>query len=129
MPAAIKLSLDDQVRIKIKRWILASGKTQVEIAAAIGHDRSWLSRYMSGEYDADLTTLEALAQLFGQSIATLFLPPGKAVTVLNDDETRLIENCRASPPRSRQTLLAVSEETSKPARLQTPNRPPRARAG
>lgn len=64
-----QLSLDDEVRIKVKRWILASGFTYASIATRIGKDQSWLSRYMLGDRDADLTTLDALARLFGQASA------------------------------------------------------------
>ena len=132
MTAMPTLSLDERARLQLKRWRYATGRdemTQAAMAAAIGKDQSWLSRYWTGTYDADLETLDALARVFGHSIAEVFLPPGKPTAVVSDDETRLLENFRACGTRARQTLLAVSDVMSRSERRPGRNRPPHEQAG
>jgi predicted transcriptional regulator len=52
------LTLDQVARDRIKHWIVSTGVTQTELAARIGRTQAWMSRYLSGEFDADLETLQ-----------------------------------------------------------------------
>ena len=97
------MSLDETARSQIRRWIDTTGFTQTQLATAIGRNQAWMSRYLAGEFDADLSTLEQMAGVFSHTIAELLLVPPQA------DEARLILNYRACRPDARQTLLAVSD--------------------
>jgi transcriptional regulator with XRE-family HTH domain len=53
----------------------ATRLTQTGLATRIGRNQVWVHRYLHGEGDADLATLERIAQVFGR---TLLEPPRRA---------------------------------------------------
>jgi transcriptional regulator with XRE-family HTH domain len=110
------MSLDETARSQIRRWIDTTGLTQTQLATAIGRNQAWMSRYLAGEFDADLTTLEQMAGVFSHTIAELLLVPPQP------DEARLILNYRACRPDARQTLLQVSDAMSSRVRARGKSR-------
>jgi transcriptional regulator with XRE-family HTH domain len=84
----VPLSLDQLARDRIKSWVASTGVTQTELAERIGRNQAWMSRYLKGEFDADLDTLQKIAACFGFSlIALLDLPR-------DPHEARLVEEFR-----------------------------------
>jgi transcriptional regulator with XRE-family HTH domain len=104
------MSLDETARTQIRRWLDGTGQTQTELATALGRTQAWMSRYLAGEFDADLTTLERMARYFGHNIIALLSVPQEP------DEARLILNYRACRPQAREILLTVSDHMSAPTR-------------
>ena len=95
----VPLTIDQQARERIKAWVASTGVTQTELADRIGRNQAWMSRYLKGEFDADMETLQKIAGIFGFSlIALLNLPT-------DPHEARLVEEFRALPPRGRASLL------------------------
>jgi transcriptional regulator with XRE-family HTH domain len=92
-------TLDQQARERIRQWIATTGVTQAELGTRIGRNQAWMSRYLKGEFDADLTTLDRMAQMFGFNLSALLNLPSDPF------EARLIEEVRALPPKTRATLL------------------------
>lgn len=111
-------TLDQQARERIRQWIATTGVTQAELGARIGRNQAWMSRYLKGEFDADLTTLDRMAQMFGFTLVGLLNLPSDPF------EARLIEEVRALPPKTRQTLLEML--TSLRQTQQRKRRPPRS---
>jgi transcriptional regulator with XRE-family HTH domain len=105
------LSLDEIARSQIRRWMEAMGRSQAAIGEAIGRNQVWMSRYLNGKVDADLTTLQQMATIFDHTIAALFSVPQ------DPDEATLIKNFRAARPEARKTLLEVADAMSRPARV------------
>lgn len=93
--------LGDLARKRIKGWLAATPKmTQAKLAAAVGVSQTWVSQYKSGDQDADIDQLDAMAREFGHTIAELLdLRP-------DPKERELIEAYRALLPEHRD--LAVS---------------------
>lgn len=94
-------TLDQQARERIKSWVESTGVTQAELAERIGRNQAWMSRYLKGEFDADLTTLERMAATFGFNLSALLNLPSDPF------EARLIEEVRALPPKARAMLLEL----------------------
>lgn len=92
-------TLDQQARDRIKSWVDSTGVTQAELAERIGRNQAWMSRYLKGEFDADLTTLERMAATFGFNLSALLNLPSDPF------EARIIEEIRALPPKARSILL------------------------
>lgn len=93
----MKLTLDQIARARIREWLTATGTTQTTLGERIGKTQAWMSRYLAGEFDADLTTLQKMAEVFGHSIAALLDVPSdpQEATLVNyfravDDEKRAI---------------------------------------
>jgi transcriptional regulator with XRE-family HTH domain len=110
-------TLDQQARERIRSWIQTTGVTQAQLGERIGRTQAWMSRYLKGEFDADLTTLDRMAQMFGFTLVGLLNLPSDPF------EARLIEEVRALPPKTRQTLLEML--TSLRQTHQRKRRPPR----
>lgn len=64
--------IDDVARQQLRHWIKSTGMNQVDFAAQIDRNQEWVSRYLNGHFDADLTTLQRMAAVFGHNLATLF---------------------------------------------------------
>lgn len=93
--------LDDVARTQIKRWMKATGVTQEVLAARIGRNQVWLSRYLKGEYDTDLTTLDQMARVFDHPLtALLSLPTDPA-------EGQILTWYRAIRPEQRAHVAAL----------------------
>ena len=62
-------------RERIKRWVADAGLRQQTFGRRIGKGQVWVSRYLRGQVDADLETLQRMAALFGVSLAELLYEP------------------------------------------------------
>jgi transcriptional regulator with XRE-family HTH domain len=103
-------TLDQQARERVKEWINSTGITQTALAERIGRNQAWMSRYLGGEFDADLETLQKMARAFGHSLSALLNTPTDPV------EARLIERYRALSERARAILLNLLDDWSRPRR-------------
>jgi transcriptional regulator with XRE-family HTH domain len=102
-------TLDEIARNKIRLWIVGSGLTQVEIATRVGRTPGWLSRYLKGEFDADLEQLKKFTLAFKVPFFALFEEPGSS-----PDEARLLADFRAAGPEGRQLILNAAEFAARP---------------
>ena len=94
-------SLNAVARRRIKSWIAATGITQVTLADRINKNQAWMSRYLSGDFDADLDTLAAVAGVFGHSIGALL------DAAADPQEQNVIDAYRALPIGARDTVYSV----------------------
>jgi transcriptional regulator with XRE-family HTH domain len=95
------LSLDQLARLQIKRWMDSTGIKQGELALRVGKNQSWMSRYLSEEFDADLEILHKMAGVFGHTLVQLLEMPG------DPEERTLIAGYRALRPKARKILLQL----------------------
>ena len=99
-------SLSELAHQRVITWMAARPTiTQTAIAKAVGVSQSWVSQYKSGEIDADVDQLNALARVFDHTLFELFdLRP-------DPQERELTDAFRALPPERRglaiQTLQAM----------------------
>ena len=101
MPILPPASLDKQVRARIRAWLAGSGLTQTAFSDRIGKNQPWVSRYLKGEVEADLDTLQRMAEVFGHNLSTLLNQPSDPL------ELTLVELYRSVPARARATLLEL----------------------
>lgn len=106
---------DETARAKVAQWLQTSKMTQTALAEGIGRNQAWMSRYLDGEFDTDLDTLEKLATAFNHSLFEL-LDTGQHTT-----EMEVIERWRALRPAGRKLVLDVLREWA-------PDERPRTRA-
>lgn len=92
--------LEDLARQRIVAWLEANPRiTQAKLAAAVGVSQTWVSQYKSGDQDADIDQLDAMARVFGHTLIELVdLRP-------NPKEQALVDAYRALRPEAR--VLAV----------------------
>jgi len=97
-------TLDQVARNRIRQWITATGMRQTSLADRIGKKQAWLSRYLAGEFDADLETLRKIALAFGHSITALLDLP------VDPEASRVVDLHNALSPESRQLHLELLED-------------------
>lgn len=97
-------TLDEQARSRLRAWIVATGVTQAALAEQIGRTQAWMSRYLSGEIDADLETLNKLARAFDHTLTALLDLPS------NPDDARLIEQVHRLSPKRRALIRALVDD-------------------
>ena len=93
--------------------------TQGNVAQALGLSQAWVSRYKSGEQEADVDQLAVMARVFGHTIMELLdLRP-------DPKERELIEAYRALRPEARrlaaEMLQAMIPPTAERARTRPRN--------
>jgi len=118
MPTALHstIVLDKLARDRIRQWMKMTGMSQDELANRLGKTQPWASRYLSGENDADLETLQRMAALFGHGLhALLDLPQ-------NPDEQFILERYRALPEQARTALRLLLESWYVPPPLPSKKR-------
>lgn len=98
-------TIDDVARQQIRTWLQATGITQVAFAMQIHRNQEWVSRYLNGVFDADLTTLQQMAAVFGHNLAVLF---GNLPT--NPDEAILLTLFRSLRAEGRKAVLTMLQE-------------------
>ena len=107
--------LAEVARKRLVSWMDANRKiTQAEIAREVGVSQSWVSLYKSGDQDADVDQLAAMARVFGHTLMELLdLRP-------DPKEADLIEAYRRLRPEARalavQMLQAMTPPTAERAR-------------
>jgi transcriptional regulator with XRE-family HTH domain len=102
------LTLDAIARANIRRWIRSTGITQAMVADQIGRTQPWMSGYIKGSFDADLTTLQKMAKVFGHTLWHLLdIPP-------DPQEALLLGHYRALIEKDRQLAIDVLESWSRP---------------
>jgi transcriptional regulator with XRE-family HTH domain len=104
-PAA---NLDNYVRGRINHWIRVTGQTQTAVSERIGRNQVWLSRYLRGEYSADLDTLALIAEAFDLTLHALLAVPA------DRDEAALLDDFRALPQSSRRLARQLIGELARP---------------
>lgn len=82
----------------------ATRTTQVSLADQIDRKQAWMSRYLAAEYDADLETLRAIANVFGRQISALFDTPA------DPEIAELVEYYNALPVSGRGLVLDLVRE-------------------
>jgi transcriptional regulator with XRE-family HTH domain len=89
-------SLAELARQRIVSWMAANPKiTQTIVAQGVGVTQSWVSQYKSGDVDADIDQLAAMARVFGHTLNELLdLRP-------DPKERELIEAYRQLRPEAR----------------------------
>jgi transcriptional regulator with XRE-family HTH domain len=108
-------TLDELARARIKTWITTTGITQTFLAEQIGENQAWMSRYLSGEFNADLDRLEKIAKVFSHTVAALLDSPA------DPQEKELIDAYRALPPSARALVLPLLQHMAhRPRGLRRP---------
>ena len=112
-------SLQETARTQIKRWIVSTGITQVAFGERIGRNQVWVSKYLKGEFDTDLETLQQMAQVFRHTLTQLLDFPA------DPDEEALITLYRALRPEARRLAFQVLQEMGrgKGTKPRSPKRP------
>ncbi len=103
-------TLQELARTQIKQWISSTGITQTDLASRMNRNQAWMSRYLSGDIDADLDTLHQMAQVFGHTIASLVNMP------TDPEEAALIKAYRGLRPETRPLILQILQEFGRPRR-------------
>jgi transcriptional regulator with XRE-family HTH domain len=104
----VKLTLDEIARARVREWLTATGTTQTALGERIGRTQAWTSRYLLGEFDADLTTLQKIADVFGHSIAALLDVPSDPA------EAIFLNYFRAVDAEKRALVLRLLESWAHP---------------
>jgi transcriptional regulator with XRE-family HTH domain len=112
--------LSEMARQRLASWMAANPKiTQTTIAQAVGVTQAWVSRYKSGEQDADLDQLAAMARVFGHTLTELLdLRPDPKEQELIDAYRRLRVEAR---PLAVQMLQAMSPPNAEHGRTRARN--------
>jgi transcriptional regulator with XRE-family HTH domain len=116
MPSLAMGKRDDIARARVAQWLAGSKMTQTALADLIGRNQAWMSRYLDGEFDTDLETLERMAAAFGHSLFELLDASQNAA------ETEVIERWRALKPSGRRLMLDVLREWTPEERGRTRGR-------
>lgn len=106
--SAAPSTLDDIARDQIRHWIGSTGITQVDLAARIGRNQAWLSRYLAGEFDTDLETLERMAGVFDHTLTTLLGLPKT-----DPEETEILRLYRGLTSPLRKTVRVLLDELNR----------------
>lgn len=101
-------SLDTVARQQVIAWLRGSGVTQADLASRIGRTQMWVSRYLKGEFNADMDTLAAIAATFGHQFTQLFRFPD------DPGEAALIRVYRAMRPEARPRFIALGQDVVGP---------------
>lgn len=100
--------LDDVARRRIVAWLRASGRTQADLGRDIGRNQAWMSRFLDGEFDADLDTLQRIAVAFEHDITALLDAPKPG------PDAEALSLFRALRPASRALALELLREWAHP---------------
>jgi hypothetical protein len=98
--------LDARARARIKQWLSTTRTTQVSLSRHINRTQAWTSRYLSGEFNADLATLDRMARCFGHTVAALFDVP------TDPDEAILLAGYRSLSLKARAAMVALMRDLS-----------------
>jgi transcriptional regulator with XRE-family HTH domain len=107
MAPAPPQTLQQKARAQIRRWIASTGITQTALGDRIQRNQAWMSRYLGGDIDADLETLQQMAEVFNHSLISLLQLPA------DPEEAELIAAYRALRPESRALALTLLKDWSR----------------
>jgi transcriptional regulator with XRE-family HTH domain len=93
-------TLDDVARDRVQQWLTARGWSQATLAKRLRVSPSWVTRYLQGGFNLDLTWLGRMAQVFGHKPAALIMTGPD-----DPDEALLVEGFRAMDQRARRVAL------------------------
>jgi transcriptional regulator with XRE-family HTH domain len=104
--------LADLARQRIVGWMDANPKiTQVIVARAVGVTQGWVSRYKSGEQEADLDQIAAMASVFNHTLyEALDLRPDPKERDLIEAYRQLRPEARTLAVQMLQTMIPPSAE-------------------
>jgi transcriptional regulator with XRE-family HTH domain len=104
-------SLAELARQRIVAWMAANrGITQMDVAKAVGVSQSWVSQYKSGDVDADIDQLDAMARVFGHTLMELLdLRPDPKERDLVEAYRRLRPQARALAVQMLEAMIPPSE--------------------
>jgi transcriptional regulator with XRE-family HTH domain len=114
------ISLQQTARFQIKRWIASTGITQTTLGERIRRNQAWMSRYLGGDIDADVDTLQQIAEVFGHTLAQLLDIPD------DPHEASLLAEYRALRAEVRPLAIQVLREMAR-GRGASPRGPGRSR--
>jgi transcriptional regulator with XRE-family HTH domain len=100
-------TLQQQARNQIRHWIRSTGITQTALAERIKRNQAWMSRYLAGDIDADVDTLQQMAEVFGHNLTQMLDVP------TDPEEAALITAYRALRPDARLPALRVVQEMAR----------------
>lgn len=110
--------LADLARHRIVAWLAANPRiTQTKLAAEVGVSQTWVSQYKSGDQDADIDQLDAMARVFGHTLVELLdlRPDPKERDLI--DAYRAIEASKR--PLAIEVVKAMTGALPAPARKRT----------
>ena len=89
--------LMELARQRLVQWMAANPQiTQVAVGRAVGHHQVWVSRFKTGAQDASIDELEAMARVYGHTLAELLdLRPEPKERALIDAYRKLRPDARA----------------------------------
>src|SRR5215471_7262933 len=122
------MSYQQRARQQVAKCLAASGLTQTALGDQLRPRRrpAWVSRYLRGEIDADVDTLQQFAGIFQCSLDQLFgtaLPDDNGHQSKADlQQTRLLAAFATMTDARRQLLIAMAESLAEP--LVAPRRGP-----
>src|SRR4051812_25890093 len=97
--------LDEVARARLRDWLKSTGETQTDFGNRIGRNQAWMSRYLDAEFDADLTTLQRIADAQNITLWQLL-----DVTGSDELEAELIRHYRATTPTRRELAVSLLRE-------------------
>jgi transcriptional regulator with XRE-family HTH domain len=100
-------TLQQAARHQLTRWISSTGITQRALGERIGRNQVWVSKYLGGDLDADLETLQQIARVFGHTLTQLLDFP------TDPEEETLITLYRALRPEARPVAIQVLQEMAR----------------
>jgi len=109
-------TLDQQVRDRIRMWVQSTGVKQTQLAERIGRNQPWVTRYLKGEFNADLDTLQKIAQAFGHTLAALVDQPRDPL------DAKMLEEFHAAPLRLRLSVIEMLKvvRVTRASKIQAP---------
>lgn len=104
------------MRTRIKMWVQSTGVRQQTLAERIGRNQPWVTRYLKGEFNADLDTLNKIAHAFGHSLAALVDQPRDPL------DAQMLEEFHAAPldVRLRMIELLQTVRLTRASKVQAP---------
>jgi transcriptional regulator with XRE-family HTH domain len=113
-------SLAELARTRIVGWMATNPRiTQTTIAQAVGVSQAWVSQYKSGDQDADIDQLDAMARVFGHTLAELIdLRPDPNERELLDAYRKVVAEARPVALQAVQAMAGVLKPP--PPRKRTP---------
>jgi transcriptional regulator with XRE-family HTH domain len=92
--------IQNRARARVIEWIDASGRSQASLAKELGRSQAWLSRYLAGVFDPDMTTLGQIAAAFGHDVSALLTQRASA------DDDKFLRLLHAVSPEARRNVVA-----------------------